>query len=717
MSLLSKILGKGNKELESKQTGMMTLEQANGMIEKASRAMPVIINATGSQPKTANLRVQDYMKVYGSADIASVWVFACVKAIAQTFSTLNLKFYHTSKGRGGNSGRSITSELPENHPLTQLFWNINPVQTRYDFWENTLISLELTGEFFWALEDMVANKPREIWGLRPDRMQVIPDPIDMIAGYAYGIGSQRVTYLPNEMIFGKYVNPTDEWRGMSPLSAARQSLISEYYTINSNQNVFKQGMRMSGAFVSSKALGDVAYNRLQAQLNNMYAGVDNFHRNLLLEQGLDFKEMSLTAKDMEWIKQRKINREEILAVYKVPPVKVGIFEYANYANSKEQDNIYWNECILPRVIKIQEYLNTFLCPRYGTDIFCQFDLSEVSAFKEDEELKSKIAVALTKNGIKTVDEVREEFYNLPPVPWGNTWNAPFNLMPINSLSSKKPDKDDKKNIETSSEKNNRIWEAFSRFLRPLEIKFEEQMKIFFEEQEKRVLGDYDEHTKTIENIIAKINKLEEFNPKIMASLIYDNEAERFLLEEEMQKTYINIIEQAGSRAGLALGVDFNMVDPKVLELVANKIFQFSSQVSITTEKHIRDSLLRGIEDGESIREIRDRIRLNFSHAEAVRARRIAQTEVIGASNGAAHLAYNQAGVEKKEWISSRDDKVRDTHVQLELDTAEDLGGEPIPVNESFVLSDGDTLMYPGDSHGKAGNVINCRCTIAPVLSD
>lgn len=714
MGVLDKFLNAGKEKPAEEQ--LMTLGQASQMIEKANRAMPVIINAGGEYAKTPNLRVKDYMQVYGSADIASVWVFACVKAIAQTFSTLNLKFYGVTRSQGKNK----KEELPNNHPLVDLFWNINPIQTRYDFWENTMISLELTGEFFWALEDMVGMKPRELWSLRSDRIEIIPDKEDMIKGYVYKIGSGQATYSPQEMIFGKYHNPTDEWRGMSPLSAARQSVISEYYTIKANQNIFKQGMRISGAFVSKKALGDVSFNRLRAQLNSMYAGVDNFHRNLLLEDGLDFKQMTIPPKDMEWIKQRKLNREEILAVYKVPPVKVGIFEYANYANSEAQDKIYWNECIIPRLIKIQEYLNTFLCPRYGKDIYCEFDLSKVEAFKENEELKSKIADTLVTKGIKTVNEVREEYYNMGPVSWGDTWNAPWNLMPIETpKATGKETDDDKKHIKAielpESEKNDKIWRAFDRFLRPLERKFEKLMKAFFADQEDRVLNDYDENTKSIEDIIAKIDKLEEFNPRIMARLIYDDQEERFLLEKGMKKTYIGIIEQAGDRAGLALGIDFSMTDPKVIELIGNKLFRFSSVVSKTTEKQIRQSLLDGIEGGESINEIRDRIRLNFSHAETVRAKRIAQTEVIGASNGAAHQAYNQAGVEKKEWISSRDEKVRDTHIQLELDTAEDMGGVPINQNESFILSDGDTLMYPGDSHGKAKNIVNCRCTIAPVI--
>jgi HK97 family phage portal protein len=773
-------------------------------MEKASRAMPAIISATGEQPRTVSLRVNEFQNVYGDSDYASVWVFACVKSIAQTFAALNLKFYRTVKRRGKERKKDELIPLEENHPLVSLFWNLNPIQTRYDFWEASLISLELTGELFWALEDLVGQKPREIWVLRPDRMQVVPDKQDMIAGYKFVVGGHEVLYRKDEIIFGKYHSPTNDFRGMSPLNAARQGIISEYYTTKANQNVFKQGMRVSGAFVTGKALNDTGFKRLRAQLNEMYAGVDNFHRNLLLEQGLDFKQMSITAKDMEFIQQRKLNREEILGVFKVPPSKVGIFEYANYANSKEQDKIYWTECILPRTFKIQEYINVFLCPRYGEDIHCEFDLTKVEAFRQNDELKSKITDRLTKSGIMTINEVRDKFYNMESVAWGDTWNAPFNLMPIDSsrsnnsgkevdegnlelketrelaesilkqqsttvqsvifsksegwtkVSAKKWAKDHgfktgvdetgtsyrmrqrepsefiegsmrtiilqdkpkkivkavigklKKSLELpESERNEKIWNDFVKFLTPREKKVESVMVEFFGEQEGRVLGKFDDLTKSV--------KQELFDPKVMARLIYDDEGERLLLERGMRKTMLNVVEQAGSRAAAGLGARFDVANPRVIEFMGNKLFKFSNDVSRTTSKHIRESLIKGVEAGESLTDIRNRIRQDFTYAENVRAARIARTEVVGASNGAAHEAYRQVGVEGEEWISSRDGNVRETHVQAELDYSEEMGGTPKPLQESFILSDGDVLRYPGDSIGKAENVVDCRCTTAPVI--
>ena len=60
----------------------------------------------------------------------------------------------------------------------------------------------------------------------------------------------------------------------------------------------------------------------------------------------------------------------------------------------------------------------------------------------------------------------------------------------------------------------------------------------------------------------------------------------------------------------------------------------------------------------------------------------------------------------KEWISSRDDSVRQTHADLD-------DGDPIPVDSDFEI-DGYSGAAPA-SFGDPAMDINCRCTIAPVI--
>ena len=56
----------------------------------------------------------------------------------------------------------------------------------------------------------------------------------------------------------------------------------------------------------------------------------------------------------------------------------------------------------------------------------------------------------------------------------------------------------------------------------------------------------------------------------------------------------------------------------------------------------------------------------------------------------------------KNWITVRDDKVRETHSYLE--------GQSVPLEEEFFTFDGDHAAYPG-GFTKAENNANCRCVV------
>ncbi len=377
--------------------------------QKFNRALPAIIYPWQQEyGAPIDWRSRDYLEVYGNAEYSNVWVFACVKAIAQAVASVPMVFYRDTK-----NGRE---RLPDNHSLTELFWGVNPVMSRYDFWEATVIYLELTGNCFWALEKQNRERvPGEIWPLRPDRMRIVPDSASFVKGYIFSVGERSVGYNRDEVLHLKYFNPLNDWWGISPLSAARQGLLADYYAVMYNRKFFKQGATPSGVFVADGVIDESGFRRLQKELELAYSGVDRAHRPMLLESGLKWQSISLPQRDMEFIKQRKMSREEILSVFKVPPAEVGIFEYANYANAQMQDKIFWTKCIIPRLRKLEEHLNTFLVPRFGQNIFATFDLSKVEALQENEDLKSTIGQRLVNSGIWTVNETRKRLWNMEPM--------------------------------------------------------------------------------------------------------------------------------------------------------------------------------------------------------------------------------------------------------------------------------------------------------------
>lgn len=386
---------------------------ASFLLRKSNRSLPLSLSPWHEGYATpVDWRSKQYMELYGEAEYSSVWVFASVKAIAQTVASVPFVFY-----RDTPSGRE---RLPQSHPIAKLFWGVNPMMTRYDFWEASMVYLELTGNCFWALEkNSLDGLPEELWPLRPDRMRIIPDKEKLIEGYLFSVGEKSVGYGRDEIIHLKYFNPLSEWWGMSSLAAARQGLLADFYALMYNQKFFRQGARPSGVLSTQSELDESNMRRLRAEFDQAYSGAERSHRVILLEKGLEWQSISLPQKDMEFIEQRKLSREEILAVYKVPPIEVGILEYANYANSETQDRIFWTKGIIPRLKKIEECVNTFLVPRFGGDIFGEFDLSKVEALRENELEKSEIAERLVGSGIWTANEARRRLWNMPHVEWGD----------------------------------------------------------------------------------------------------------------------------------------------------------------------------------------------------------------------------------------------------------------------------------------------------------
>lgn len=116
---------------------------------------------------------------------------------------------------------------------------------------------------------------------------------------------------------------------------------------------------------------------------------------------------------------------------------------------------------------------------------------------------------------------------------------------------------------------------------------------------------------------------------------------------------------------------------------------------------IRDEVSTGMEDGESITELRDRI-LNVANMEEYRAERIARTEVISAANGGEYDQIQLIGATgTKEWLATEDARTRKSHIAA--------NGQSVAIADPFSVG-GFSLKYPGDPSGPASEIVNCRCT-------
>jgi SPP1 gp7 family putative phage head morphogenesis protein len=181
--------------------------------------------------------------------------------------------------------------------------------------------------------------------------------------------------------------------------------------------------------------------------------------------------------------------------------------------------------------------------------------------------------------------------------------------------------------------------------------------------------------------------------------------------KELERLAGGYIEQAmeqGARRGSKLQRRINSDDPlaRVLERRTVQITSIAETVRKDLTERIRAMIVEAAADGwteEQRLEAVEEIVSSAFNAGSNRARTIARTELFGAYNESEWLTLDSAdeAPTHKEWISSRDEVVRDTH---------QIDGEIVKWDEPF--SNG--LMYPMDPNGAAADVINCRCIMNPI---
>jgi SPP1 gp7 family putative phage head morphogenesis protein len=126
----------------------------------------------------------------------------------------------------------------------------------------------------------------------------------------------------------------------------------------------------------------------------------------------------------------------------------------------------------------------------------------------------------------------------------------------------------------------------------------------------------------------------------------------------------------------------------------------------TVSKQLNTALVRGMELGETIDQIADRIRGKFTSA-ASRAKTIARTEVYGAMNFARKQGMVESPFTREVWFTSLDERVRESHAEMH--------GETKQTGEAWIVG-GASLEFPGDPEGPAEETINCRCIAVPDIT-
>ncbi|HWE78003.1 MAG TPA: phage portal protein [Pseudolabrys sp.] len=344
---------------------------------KATRTARVIALEGGGR---ARWTPRDYAALAREGYTKNAIVHRAVRLIAESIGGLTFVLYEGAAEH-------------DTHPLLDLVRRPNPRQDGATFLESVASYLLLSGNVYIEAVGLAgeAASVRELYALRPDRMKVVPGPDGWPQAYDYTVCGQTVRFdqaaVQPPILQLTLFNPLDDYYGFSPLEAAAAAVDLHNAAARWNKALLDNAARPSGALVYDGAdgtpLSEPQFERLKSELERQYQGTANAGRPLVLEGGLDWKQMALSPKDMDFLEAKHAAAREIALAFGVPPMLLAIPGDNTYSNYQEANRVFWRQTVLPLANRITGALTQWLVPAFGADLTLAPDTDRIEALSAD----------------------------------------------------------------------------------------------------------------------------------------------------------------------------------------------------------------------------------------------------------------------------------------------------------------------------------------------
>jgi HK97 family phage portal protein len=335
---------------------------------KRSAAAPLIALHRLGQPQWTP---RNYEALARAGFASNAIGYRAVRMIAEAAASLPWLVYE--------GGREVND-----HPLLGLLASPNAGQPGREFSEQLYGFLLVAGNAYVEKVE-IGGTPRELHVLRPDRMKAIASANGWAEAYEYSVNGQSVRMPRASMLHLRLFNPLSDYYGLSPFEAASRAVDTHNAASAWNKAMLDNSARPSGALVYAAGEGQLTveqFERLKTELEQNYQGSANAGRPMVLEGGLEWKQMGYSPKDMEFTETKNAAAREIALAFGVPPMLLGIPGDNTFANFMEANRSFWRQTVLPMASRMAEALTGFL----GEKRFrLAHDLDQVEALAADRE--------------------------------------------------------------------------------------------------------------------------------------------------------------------------------------------------------------------------------------------------------------------------------------------------------------------------------------------
>jgi HK97 family phage portal protein len=371
-------------------------------------------------------------------------VYACVDIIASNLARLPLNVYE----RKGEAGFRLAEEqnshwLLHNEP--------NPEMTSFVFRKALQCHALLWSNLYAEIQRNGASQPVALW----PRMPQNTTPRRALKKLAWRTESgEMVTVEPGELYYttkdgvgngsennGSVERPIhasdmihipglslDGRVGRSVIEMAREAVGLALAAEKFGGKFFANGLRPSGVVTLPMTMKTDAVANFKKTLQEAYSG-ENIHRPIVLEEGMTWNQNDTKPQEAQFMELRAHQRDEICAIFHVPPHMAGASAGSNRATAEQMSIEFVQYTLGPWTVPWEQELQRKMFPQRGrtaNKYYPGFDTEEL--MWPDAESRGKYFAMLKQWGIANTDDIRRKIRQNPiGGPEGTKYWRPVNM--------------------------------------------------------------------------------------------------------------------------------------------------------------------------------------------------------------------------------------------------------------------------------------------------
>lgn len=342
-------------------------------------------------------------------------VYACVRLRSGTISSLPFGAY-VRRGRQRLTYGSVYGANPAwiNKP--------NPDQTRLEFFEQLITSMDLRGDAFILTIRDEMNEVIEVYVLHPDKVKIVRRPGEPIF-YEYRnqaseiptlLTKDDILHIPNFLLPGQV-------RGMSPITACRMVIGGAMAADTYASSYFGNSANPGGVIEVPEMATEEQVDDLVRNWNASHSGPYQAGKIGVITGGGSFKPLAINASDAQLLEARKFGVEEIARIFNVPISLLGhpVAGAMSFASVEAQNLSFVQHSLRPLLERIEQALSTLLPESDG---FVRFNLDALLRGTTIERFEAYTKAL--REGFMSLNDVRA-MEDMLPITDGDQFRVPL----------------------------------------------------------------------------------------------------------------------------------------------------------------------------------------------------------------------------------------------------------------------------------------------------